>query len=101
MIWEYQVRAERLAEFEEFYSATGAWAKLFQNSKGYFGTELLVDESQPHRYLTIDRWSSSQDYAAFLSAWKDQYANLDAQSESLTQHETLIGRWEPISPDNH
>jgi len=35
IIWEYQVRAECVAEFEEIYSPAGMWAKLFQKSKGY------------------------------------------------------------------
>ena len=94
IIWEYQVRAERVAEFEEFYSATGAWAKLFEKSKGYLGTELLSDEEHPSRYLTIDRWISSQEYASFLAEWKQDYATLDVQCEGLTEREILVGRWE-------
>jgi hypothetical protein len=37
VIWEYQVKTDRLVEFEEIYSPTGAWTKLFQKSKGYHG----------------------------------------------------------------
>lgn len=94
IIWEYQVRAEHVAEFEKIYSATGAWSKLFQKSKGYLGTELLSDEGPPRRYITIDRWSSSEGYAAFLSEWKDEYAKLDAACAELTERETLLGKWE-------
>jgi hypothetical protein len=47
IIWEYQVRAEFVVKFEEIYSAKGAWAKLFQKSRGYLGTELTHDEGQP------------------------------------------------------
>ena len=55
IIWEYHVRAAHIAEFEEVYSATGAWAQLFQNGKGYLGPELLLDQGPSHRYITIDR----------------------------------------------
>ena len=94
IIWEFQVRAERVAEFEEIYAATGVWAKLFEKSTGYLGTELLSDEVQPYRYLTIDRWTSAREYAAFLAEWTSDYADLDAQCEGLTEQETLVGRWE-------
>jgi len=96
IIWEYQVRAENVAEFEEVYSGTGAWAKLFQKSKAYLGTELVSEEGHPHRYITIDRWTSSQDYESFLSAWKNEYAILDAQCEGLTEAETLVGKGKTI-----
>ena len=62
IVWEYQVKAEHAAQFERVYAGNGSWAKLFQQSRGYLGTELLVDESQMHRYITIDRWTSAQDY---------------------------------------
>ena len=94
MIWEYQVTSNHIVEFEEIYSATGAWAKLFQKGKGYLGTELLSDEGHPHRYITIDRWTSPQAYTSFLSEWENEYARLDAQCEGLTERETLLGKWE-------
>lgn len=99
MIWEYQVRAERVAEFEEIYTATGAWAKLFQRSPGYLGTELLLDTSRPHRYITIDRWRSSQAYLTFLAERKNEYESLDAQCAVLTEQETRLGTWELISSE--
>ena len=94
IIWKYRVKADHVTEFEEIYSATGAWARLFQKSKGYLGTELLSDEGHPRRYITIDRWTSSQEYASFLSDWKSEYERLDAQCNGLTEHESLLGRWE-------
>jgi heme-degrading monooxygenase HmoA len=94
IIWEYQVRAEHVAEFEEIYSATGAWAKLFEKSKGYLGTELLFDAGHTNRYITIDRWISSQAYASFLAEWKQHYEVLDSRCEGLTEQEILVGQWE-------
>lgn len=96
IIWEYQLRADQVAEFEEIYSAVGTWATLFQKSKGYLGTELLSDERNPHRYITIDRWRSSSDYESFLAESKSEYENLDAQYERLTERETLLGKLKTI-----
>lgn len=59
-------------------------------------TELLRDPDQPHRYITIDRWVSSQDYEWFLLQWKTEYAIIDAQGEGLAEHEARLGKWETI-----
>jgi heme-degrading monooxygenase HmoA len=98
IIWEYQVRAERVAEFEEIYSPVGRWAKLFQKGKGYLGTELLAGERRAHRYLTIDRWRSAQAYESFLAEWKKEYEDLDAECGGLSESETLLGTWGEILP---
>jgi len=96
IIWEYQLRADHAAEFEGIYSANGAWAQLFRNSPGFLCTQLLRDEKRHQRYLTIDRWASPEDYESFLSQWKNEYEALDAECESLTEQEALLGRWESI-----
>lgn len=97
IIWEYQVRAEHVSEFEEIYSTYGAWTKLFQQSPGFLKTELLRDVNKPHRYMTIDRWNSRQDHEEFLEQWKIEYATLDEQCEGLTEKESLLGKWESVS----
>jgi heme-degrading monooxygenase HmoA len=97
IIWEYQIKADRVAEFEAIYSSNGLWVELFRRADGYQGTELLRDPDQPHRYITIDRWASSQDHRSFLLHWKTEYAALDVQCEHLTEKESLLGTWESIS----
>ena len=97
IIWEYQVKSDRIAEFEKIYSTGGAWTQLFEKGEGFLDTQLLRDDNQPRRYITIDRWISSADYASFWSQWKSEYARLDAQCEGLTEQETLLGKWESVT----
>jgi heme-degrading monooxygenase HmoA len=97
IIWEYRVTPEHLAKFEEIYASNGAWAQLFKKAPGYLGTELLHDPNDADRYLTIDRWESSQDYELFLLQWKAEYAILDAQCAWLTEQETLLGTLESLT----
>ena len=99
IIWEYHVRADHVAEFEEVYSETGSWAKLFRESNAFLGTELLFAEGDRGRYITIDRWTSSPEYASFLVERKDEYAKLDARCNGLTEHETLLGKWETLNAE--
>jgi heme-degrading monooxygenase HmoA len=98
IVWEYQVKTVRAAEFERIYASDGPWAKLFQRQEGFLGTQLLRDIERPDRYLTVDRWTSSQEHEAFLHRWKREYAALDAQFERVTEKETLLGKWESVSP---
>ena len=94
IIWEYQVRSKNISEFEKIYSPTGAWAELFKKGEGYKGTELFLDETNPQRYITIDRWTSAQNYQNFHEQWKEEYEALDALCAGLTENETLLGKWE-------
>lgn len=94
ILWEYRVKSEKRSEFEKVYSPDGVWVELFSKATGYLGTELLRDEIQPERFLTIDRWDSKQRYKAFLSHWHEEYQVLDTQCEGLTESEALIGKWE-------
>lgn len=97
-IWEFHVKAEHVADFEHIYSSDGAWAKLFRKANGYHSTELLRDPNDPRRYITIDRWHSSEHYESFMSQWQKEYAALDAECEGLAETESLLGKWESVSP---
>jgi len=99
IIWEYQVKAKRAAEFERIYSANGAWTELFRKAEGYQNTELLRDSNNQYHYSTMDRWDSSKHYEVFLSQWKTEYAALDAQCDGLIEKESLLGKWESVFPE--
>ncbi|MBL8102068.1 MAG: antibiotic biosynthesis monooxygenase [Anaerolineales bacterium] len=92
ILWEYHVKLEAREKFEQIYSPTGAWAELFQNGAGYLGTELLLDETDPQKYLTIDLWVSKEAYESFLERWKQEYEMLDKQCAGLTKHEVPLGK---------
>ena len=94
IIWKYQVKVDCTAEFEQIYYSKGAWAELFRKGAGYINTELLRDEANPERFITIDRWDSAEDYETFRAQFKKEYETLDAQCDGLTEHETLLGEWE-------
>jgi|SRR5688572_9374671 len=96
IIWEFRVKEEYEAEFEQIYGPDGAWAQLFKRGEGYLGTELLRDMEQPRRYLTLDRWHSRAAYEAFQKRWTEAYKELDGRCEGLTEQEVIIGSMVPI-----
>ena len=97
IIWEYQVKVYSTAEFEQIYDSSGAWAELFRKATGYISTELLRDETNPQRYITIDCWESAERYEAFHMQFKKEYEALDTQCEGLAEHEILLGKWESVN----
>ena len=91
ILWKFHVPSEKASAFIAAYNAEGAWAQLFRQAKGYLGTELLHSEESPAEYLTIDRWSSMEDYARSQTQLLEAYKARDAACESLTVRETRIG----------
>ena len=94
MVWSFDVRPERVAEFERAYGPEGDWVRLFRRHQGYRGTELLNDAARPGRYLTIDRWRSRADAQNFRATFGAEYTALDEHCEVFTTSERLIGEFE-------
>ena len=93
IIWAFEARPGREAEFERAYSADGDWSRLFSRSPAYHGTELLR-HSAGRGYLTIDRWASPVAFEEFQSRWRQEYDALDRYCAALTAREALVGRFE-------
>lgn len=90
-VWEFVVRAERVADFEAAYGPAGGWVQLFRRGAGYRRTDLLRDLADPLRYVTIDWWRSRQDCARFREQHAGDLAALDRACEELTTREAHLG----------
>jgi quinol monooxygenase YgiN len=91
-IWEFRVHPDHVAEFNLNYAPEGSWAKLFERSPAYHGTQLLHDLEDPLRYVTIDKWDDVAQYKDIRE--ETGYALLDIACEKLTTSERLIGIFE-------
>ncbi len=91
IIWRFQVRRGREAEFERHYGSSGTWVMLFKRSPSFVQTELLRDREAAGTYLTIDKWESQAAYEAFHSEFAAEYQRIDAEMEDLTESETRVG----------
>lgn len=91
LLWRFQVRPDRLAEFLTHYRAGGTWVRLFRRSPGFVETLLLKDHSVADCYLTIDRWRSETAYTDFRSKYADEYTQLDRGCQGLTLAEEFLG----------
>jgi len=89
--WEFRVRPERLSEFLSAYAPGADWDLLFRRGEGYLSTELLRDERDETRFLTIDRWDSREARDRFRLRFREEYEALDRRCEDFTLEETPIG----------
>lgn len=96
-IWEFQVAADKVVEFEHHYTPGGSWTNLFQLGHGYIGTILLKDRADPLRYVTIDTWESVEAYKQFRTLFNAQYSDLDAVCAGFTTSEISLGEFNGVA----
>ena len=93
VVWQFEIAEERIADFEATYGPEGSWSQLFRSSDKYLGTELLRDAYIPGAYLTIDRWTSEEDFRAFRKQNDQSYEALDRSCDDLTAREMRVGAY--------
>jgi heme-degrading monooxygenase HmoA len=98
-VWQFQVSADCVADFESHYAPGGSWTDLFQLSRGYVGTVLLKNRANPLRYVTIDTWESLEAYQQFRITFEAQYQHLDACCAGFTTSEVSLGEFNGVAPD--
>ncbi|GAA1959681.1 hypothetical protein [Microbacterium deminutum] len=95
IVWRYRVALDHRTEFEAAYGASGPWVQLFERSRHYLGTDLVVGEQGD--YLTIDRWDSEDEATAFLTANRAEYDEIESRCADLTETEDLVLRGTMVS----
>ena len=93
IIWEFTVRPEHRAEFEQVYGPVGAWAELFRRCPGYERSELLQDAETPERYVTLDYWQAPEAHMLGMRRIADAYQELDARCDAWTVRERRVGNF--------
>jgi len=96
IIWEFHIRPEQEALFEQTYGPEGRWAKFFKQSVGYIGSELILDFKDSLRYVTLDFWESREAYEVFRGEHQAEYEAIDQDCEKMTESEVEVGRFERI-----
>jgi heme-degrading monooxygenase HmoA len=94
LLWEYLVKPEGVGEFLDLYGSRGEWAALFRRGEGYLHTELLRDQADPSRFVTIDYWESEVAWDEWRTQADVEYQKLDERGAGLTSVEREIGRFD-------
>ncbi len=110
IVWHFQVAPGRTEAFERAYGPGGDWARLFERSNEFQGTDLLhaiveepAEEEEGERpdsgrdYFTVDRWTSREAYAAFSERFSAEYEALDERFLELCDIEECLGHFETVA----
>ena len=90
------MKKEKAGEFQRCYSASGAWATLFQKSLAYRGTLLARDTRNAGRYIIIDSWADLDSFQAFRRQFAKDYEQIDQMAEEYTEEERSLGVFEVV-----
>jgi len=91
IVWEFEVREESIATFQQVYGPAGDWAALFRQYPGYHGTTLLHDSATATRFLTIDHWTDLDHFNDMRQGSRQEYSRLDERCAELTVSERQVG----------
>ena len=96
-VWEFTVRPEQVGAFLEAYGPQGTWASLFRRDPAYVRTDLHRDVEQPHRFLTVDHWTSREACEAFRDRFRLEYDAIDRRCEAFTTQERCLGQFDTLA----
>jgi quinol monooxygenase YgiN len=91
IVWQFDVRSGRNAEFEEFYGANGAWSSMNRHSRSYLGSSFLRDQTVSSRYLMVEYWSEMVIYERHLISQQQKIAELEALRDALVASMEPLG----------
>jgi hypothetical protein len=83
IVWQFDVRSGRNAEFEEFYGANGAWTSMNRRSRSYLGSSFLSDQNVASRYLIVEYWSEMLVYERHQANQQHDIDELEARRKDL------------------
>jgi len=99
IVWQYRIHEGCEKQFAEGYGPRGEWMRLFSKGEGFLGTELWRDHTDPHLFVTIDRWISPAHYNRFADANAAEYERIDEKYAPMCDTERRIGDYDAVEPE--
>ena len=91
VVWQFNIKDGRKAEFEALYGADGEWTNLNRQTRSYLGSSFLRDQTQPSRYLLIEYWSEMVVYEQHRAYQSDAFASLEARRDAFVESFEPLG----------
>jgi quinol monooxygenase YgiN len=89
--WQFEVKKDREARFEQLIGADGPWQALARRSRSFLGSSFLRDFAQPTRYLLIEYWSEMLVYEKHQANFSDEIRRITAERDALVETMTPTG----------
>ena len=91
VVWQFDVKAGKQAEFERIYGADGEWTALSRRSRSFLGASFLRDLAQPTRYLLVEYWSEMLVYEKHQEDFTDEVEALEQRRNDLCESVLPMG----------
>jgi len=91
IVWQFNVKNGREAEFEQLYGADGEWTTMNRLTRSYLGSSFLRDQSQASRYLVIEYWSEMLVAEPHKSYRPGALAEFEARRTELVESTEPLG----------
>jgi quinol monooxygenase YgiN len=91
VMWQFDVKKGREAEFERFYGAEGDWTALNRQIRAYLGSSFLRDQNRSSRYLLIEYWSEMLVYEQHRGSRSAAITSLEERSAALVDKVEPMG----------
>ena len=91
IMWQFDVKSGREAEFEDLYGVDGEWATLNRQTRSYLGSSFLRDQNRSSKYIVIEYWSEmivSEQHRPYRS---DAMAAVEGRSSALVESVEPLG----------
>ena len=85
IMWQFEVKDGREAEFEELYGVEGEWAIMNRHTRSYLGSSFLRDQNRPSRYIVIEYWSEMLVYEQHHAYRSNSMASLEGRRNALVE----------------
>jgi hypothetical protein len=83
IVWQFEVKEGREAEFEELYGVDGEWTAMNRHTRSYLGTSFLRDQNRATRYIVIEYWSEMVVYEQHRAYRSAAITSLEQRSAAL------------------
>jgi quinol monooxygenase YgiN len=83
IMWQFDVKTGREAEFEQLYGADGEWTAINRHARSYLGSSFLHDQNRASRYIVIEYWSEMIVYEQHRASRAAAVAALEERSTTL------------------
>jgi hypothetical protein len=91
IMWQFDVRPGRTADFERFYGADGDWTAMNRHSRSYLGSSFLRDQNLSSRYIVIEYWSEMLVYEEHKTFHTQQLDDLEVNRNELVAAAVPLG----------
>jgi len=89
--WEFEIRKDREARFEQLFGADGPWHALARRSRSFLGSSFLRDLAQPTRYVLVEYWSEMLVYEKHQADFSDEIRQIEVERDRLVDTMTPTG----------